>query len=510
MPIAVTSARTALPCQVEMPTSSVTASATTNSNSDGTNAARQIINGLNGGSIGGSGHSANSAYNGNNSSNSSSRVGRNGESIHDVIFSSKLKTLHMLHQKASRALVLGQSISAWEICTEAIRLCQEPSFISKLVNNDSKQVCVRTWTLYICTLSTLAEVSKGPPGKENNSVLCVKPDHSGFQKTKLEGFPNSTKDVWSRVVETFGSVPGQVSSEVLVPFVLMCIKLRDISVAREAVEVWLATQPDESIYLLEKSVQGRPPPLPLRTHVFAGNNASVMQASYLRVCELYLLHILPQCDDLPSAKDFLEYNELIPNNVREFFSKRLDALQAVPPKPQKKSSKKKSKSHKRSKRHSGSKKSKAEAEELLAKDEKAAIKNNDKEMLVSKGDEDGDNDNTRNVATEKSTPKPAVLPTETMASVSTIPSSLTRQHKKSQARAHQRSKPHKRNRNILSTILRFVRRVISEWGITLLTTTIIFGVLRLLFRRLPMTALLKSLLRKIWQTIQMGTKITYL
>ncbi|KAJ2801120.1 hypothetical protein H4R20_003805, partial [Coemansia guatemalensis] len=220
--------------------------------------------------------------------------------------------LKMLHQKASRALILGQGSSAWQHSREAVQHCNIEQLTCEYGEQQARQLCCRLWILYICVLSSLAELA------EEDGRLRVKQGTNTAESTKLEGFPASVRDVWDSIMAAFGGYAGNVDSEVLVPTVLLCLKLRDARTARDIVEAWLATLSDETMYLLQQedgagSAQRQ-------------QQQTMAKASYLRVCELYMLHILPQLNDLSSAYDFLNVCTVVSKPARDGLTKRLDLL----------------------------------------------------------------------------------------------------------------------------------------------------------------------------------------
>ncbi|KAJ2741164.1 hypothetical protein GGI20_005377 [Coemansia sp. BCRC 34301] len=351
----------------------------------------------------------------------------------DAPLSGRSLLLHLkgLHQRASRALILGQGGSAWSHCREAIQYCSMERLSSELGEQQSRQLCCRMWILYICVLSSLTELA------DSDGELRPKRSDSCFSLPLL---PTNASQVWRSIVAAFGGRAGDVDSEVLVPTVLLCLKLRDARSARDIVEAWLATLPDESVFLLET----------------AGGCAledqqqrNMAQASYVRVCELYTLHILPQLNDFTSAYDFLRTSTLMPSPARDELIRRLDLLRN-PILAQ------------RQARHRTKKKAKPAAEPASVK------------------------------AIDIVTTKQAVA-SSCLVSASKPPRALVR-----------------RPRGMLDIARRVVRRLVSRWGITLLTMAIAAAVLRLLAQRLRLPPLLNVLARRLWSTVKMGTQVTYI
>ncbi|KAJ2844687.1 hypothetical protein IWW36_005083, partial [Coemansia brasiliensis] len=240
-----------------------------------------------------------------------SNTSKDTAALSSKTLATQLKTLH---QKASRALILGQSASAWEHCNAAVEHCNLEQLTCEYGEQQARQLCCRLWILYICVLSSLAEISDEDDGK-----LRVK---QNIQE-KISGFPQTVRQVWDGIMKAFGGCAGNVDSEVLVPIVLLCLKLRDARTARDIVEAWLATLSDETMFLLQSD-----------KCVISGDERqqqkSMAQASYLRVCELYTLHILPQLGDFMSAYDFLSVSSVVSGPAKSEFTRRLNSLRNPP------------------------------------------------------------------------------------------------------------------------------------------------------------------------------------
>ncbi|KAJ1664355.1 hypothetical protein EV178_004161 [Coemansia sp. RSA 1646] len=234
--------------------------------------------------------------------------------------------LKALHQKASRALILGQGSAAWEQCREAIQYCNIARLTSEYSEQQARQLCCRLWILYICVLSSLTEVAE-----EDGKLQPKRKSKSTIDDAELAEFPATVREVWGSIVNAFGGYAGNVDSEVLVPTVLLCLKLRDARTARNIVEAWLATLSDDTMYLLEDYSSSGYTNEPERQQ-----QRTMVQASYLRVCELYTLHILPQLDDFPSAYDFLSMSSVVSPPAKDEFTRRLDALRTPAPATKKK------------------------------------------------------------------------------------------------------------------------------------------------------------------------------
>ncbi|KAJ1864742.1 hypothetical protein LPJ78_003168 [Coemansia sp. RSA 989] len=376
--------------------------------------------------------------------------------------------LKTLHQKASRALILGQSASAWKHCNEAIEHCNLEQLTCEYGEQQARQLCCRLWILYICVLSSLAEISE-----EDNGKLRLKQS----VREQIAEFPQSVRQVWDEIMKAFGGCAGNVDSEVLVPIVLLCLKLRDARTARDIVEAWLATLSDETMVLLQSE-----------KCVISGDERqqqrSMAQASYLRVCELYTLHILPQLGDFMSAYDFLSVSLVVSGPAKSEFTRRLDSLRN-PPAAKRRSSKRDKKPRKPKRTEI------APAAEAADRAGVHVVK--DKAVPVA----------PETVAVQQPA-KTAVVPAApSTRSARPGKHAVRRAGVRSSAVAH-------RPRNVLSIAWQVVRRLMSQWGFTLFTLAIAVAVLRLVGQRFRLPQLLNTLYRKLWATIKMGTQVTYI
>ncbi|KAJ2442078.1 hypothetical protein GGF42_007081 [Coemansia sp. RSA 2424] len=332
-----------------------------------------------------------------------------------------------LHQRASRALILGQGSGAWSHCREAIELCSMERLASELGEQQARQLCCRMWILYICVLSSLTELGDGDgelrPKRLDNCSLPL--------------LPTNARQVWRSIVVAFGGRAGNVDSELLVPTVLLCLKLRDARAARDIVEAWLVTLPEETVLLLEAAGTGDSE---------AQQRRGMARASYVRVLELYTLHILPQLNDFSSAFGALHTSTLISVPARDELIRRLDLLRNP----------------------------------ILA--QKQARPRTKKKKAKPAAD-----------SACKKAPSTATAEQVIIASANKPPRALVR-----------------RPRGMLDVARRVMRRLVSRWGTTLLTMVIAAAVLRLLAQRLRLPPLLNILARKLWSTVKMGTLVTYI
>ncbi|KAJ1848561.1 hypothetical protein LPJ57_008540 [Coemansia sp. RSA 486] len=392
--------------------------------------------------------------------------------------------LKLLHQKASRALILGQGHVAWAHCREAIQHCNIETLTCEYGEQQARQLCCRLWILYICVLSSLAEIAAedGKLRPKNSLDPAAPAPAAGSQ---LAEFPVSVREVWSAIMTAFGGYAGNVDSEVLVPVVLLCLKLRDAKTARDIVEAWLATLSDETMYLLQGSDDAYAAELNGSSRK---QQRTMVQASYMRVCELYTLHILPQLGDFDSAYDFLAMSSVVTAPAKQEYTRRLDSLRSpvVSKKPRPAAAHRSKKKPKRAPRTAQGAAAKADAPAPANK--------------IATPDADTDAERSK-PALRAYIPK-AVLPVPSAAA--TRPAAATaRQSTKTRALA-------RRPRSTMSIAWQVVRRLLSRWGLTVFTLAVAVAVLRLVAQRFRLPPLFNAITRRLWSTFKMGTQVTYI
>ncbi|KAJ2842984.1 hypothetical protein GGI22_007368, partial [Coemansia erecta] len=318
---------------------------------------------------------------------------------------------------------------------------------------------------------------------EEDGKLQLKRGHKGaLDDAEPAEIPGTVREVWSSIVNAFGGYAGNVDSEVLVPTVLLCLKLRDARTARNIVEAWLATLSDDTMYLLQECTSSSP-----INGTEREQQRTMVQASYMRVCELYTLHILPQLGDFPSAYDFLSMSNVVSTPAKDEFTRRLDALRTPAP-----ATKKKTK-HRRQK----TKKAKPTGSYPHSQiDSTAAVAAAMASMNVASDAIERGNSSLKPLGDANAVDKGKAM--EQLADVSSLATTSTKHihHRssvkdilhRSAASASSRTAVRsravaRRPRSIASIAWHVVRRLLSQWGFTLFTLAIIAAVLRMAARR---------------------------
>ncbi|KAJ2785410.1 hypothetical protein GGI15_001926 [Coemansia interrupta] len=411
--------------------------------------------------------------------------------------------LKSLHQKASRALILDQGATAWVHCRDAIQHCNVEQLTCEYGEQQARQLCCRLWILYICVLSSLTEIA-AEDGK-------LKPKH-GLEIAagpKMAGFPASVREVWDSIMTAFGGYAGNVDSEVLVPTVLLCLKLRDAKTARDIVEAWLATLSDETMYLLQGHVGSDSDGLNGATR---RQQRTMVQASYMRVCELYTLHILPQLDDFASAYEFLNMSSVVSAPAKDEYKKRLDSLRspATPKKSRSSASRSKTQSKKK-----GQNKPKQQAGmtsgAVPAIDGSTSLTSEGSVKVAKESGRPVDGLSAlhnQQLASQKSNTLPANI--SDAAPVLYTPNAAPKAAGMSSRQGTRTRALTRRPRSTVAIAWQVVRRLMSRWGLTVFTLAVIVAVLRMVTQRFRLSPLLGIISRRLWSTFRMGTQVTYI
>ncbi|PVU89243.1 hypothetical protein BB559_005170 [Furculomyces boomerangus] len=236
-----------------------------------------------------------------------------------------LEDLKIIHRKATRALVLGRANVAWEhyhsslktiglYKTLKVRLDKKNTSI---IDSDENQITNKFWILYICIISSIVENMS-----ESGNVI-IRLDNSS-QQTKLDGFPKSCTEVWECVKNGFGGISGNVDGEIIVLLVLFMIKIKDFGLAKSVIEDWIDTLPEKILNKLELNTPESTKP---NGQILSVEKSSA-RTSYIRVCELYTIQILPFFNMLDNATVFVKENKYMSSPLKNSFISKLESLKA--------------------------------------------------------------------------------------------------------------------------------------------------------------------------------------
>ncbi|KAJ1659245.1 hypothetical protein IWQ61_001648 [Dispira simplex] len=251
-----------------------------------------------------------------------------------------------LYPLASRAFLLRHHAQAWNLCCSGLALALSPTSPnahtppelllpltlgpvsdSHHVFSNSKSslpVLQRWWVLYLTLLGALLEANEVGQLQALAAFRdALLPCTSGItqpwlayttigQEGFLYPFPTHLDQVWQALVEAYQGEVYRLPGEVVVAAGLLALQFRLPRKAAHWVETWFAGLPDTVLDLLEGSDLTR---------------RNDWYRTYEQVAELYLLQILPSVKEWSSAKAFLEYNQILEPDTRRAFIHRIQRLQ---------------------------------------------------------------------------------------------------------------------------------------------------------------------------------------
>ncbi|KAI7897494.1 uncharacterized protein BX663DRAFT_528151 [Cokeromyces recurvatus] len=172
-----------------------------------------------------------------------------------------------LYEKALRYFLLKKYKLAATTCDKA--LCA-------LIENDPLEFNV--WTLYLnITFTLLSTKSRSSLNSENTITIT-----------------ETCCSIWKKLID---NNPLQVDPRLISAYLIMVIKLNEYKVARDSIEEWFASLPNDDT------------------------------KEYEHIVELYIRCILPALEDYESARVFLEYNTVLTNKKKEELLKDIEQEQ---------------------------------------------------------------------------------------------------------------------------------------------------------------------------------------
>ncbi|OMJ14764.1 hypothetical protein AYI69_g5243 [Smittium culicis] len=252
-------------------------------------------------------------------------------SLNDSSLSNYSTEFKTLHKKATRALVLARYNTAWNLflqlekkvsINKALASINSPS--KKLtptlnyISSDQADFSKKLWILYICIISSLVKDSS-PAGD-----FKIFSGTNSSSPSQLSNFPKNCQQAWNSIKAGHYNISGNVDAEIIVLFTLFMLKIKTIITAKYVIEDWFNTLPQTTLYSLKSiydtSVNKNLPPNP-----DAPNN---LIYSYIRVCELYLLQILPHFYMFNEANDFIINNSFFTPLLKKSLLKKIEFIKA--------------------------------------------------------------------------------------------------------------------------------------------------------------------------------------
>ncbi|KAF7732103.1 hypothetical protein EC973_006358 [Apophysomyces ossiformis] len=381
-----------------------------------------------------------------------------------------LVTLQAQYQKALGYFVLTKYAQAATLCTKAISALSR----SQELTMEFVDLRASLWLLYLNIATVMAITQK-----------------SLFRVAKLLSLPPcETRDqlchaLWIQLLEKgYDSDAGLVDPQLISAFMVVALKLEVPAVGRQAVELWYASLSDATLDHLS-SVQEEPD--------------AVMEA-YLKTVEIYVTRILPAMNDFESSKTFLQYNTLVPEEKKESLQKMVQETYDTMMQEQQ--------------RKQERKRAAIEAAEAAARAAKVAAER--KELERQRQEVEAKEAEAAAKASTSTAPAPAN--TSAFSSISPQPennriasSPIPSSRSMSAAKDREITRQPRVDRSLImlkNWIYQLSANGSAVYAAILVVVFALLGLLR--SQKSSFSLAVKGVVSKIWQTVQMGTKVTYM
>ncbi|KAI9287896.1 hypothetical protein BC943DRAFT_357619 [Umbelopsis sp. AD052] len=208
-------------------------------------------------------------------------------------------SVQSLYQKATRAYLLTQHVSASHSCIKAINLLNT----SESPNHSSLRRMIHV--LFVNIATSLAE------SKDLSTTFRI----LGLQGKTKEDLMNA---VWNKVLEGYAGQVGNVDGSVIAVCLLMSLRLGTARIGQQIAEEWLANVPDTLIAELDMAG-----PM-TESAILSSEDEESPISAYYEVLELYSVSILTTLQDYTSAREFIKYNPYISDQQKKTFDQRIE------------------------------------------------------------------------------------------------------------------------------------------------------------------------------------------
>ncbi|KAF9429110.1 hypothetical protein BGZ76_001797 [Entomortierella beljakovae] len=233
-----------------------------------------------------------------------------------------LSPILVLYHKATSTFLLRQLASAYSTSLEALELLartnQEYGLDQTENINTRRSYYIlkqKIWILHTTIFGAMLSDRAAAPAVNN-----VRKRLTGSSKDSPESL---VKELWKRLVEDYGGVDGDVDGQAMVTFTLMCINQKLFTLGKQITEAYLATIPQGMLEHLISLSQG------------SSSQNDPLMTNYVRLVELYLIHVLAKLGDWEYATDFLKYNEVLSESSKKSYGKILNKLHQKSLRPKK-------------------------------------------------------------------------------------------------------------------------------------------------------------------------------
>ncbi|KAG2206640.1 hypothetical protein INT46_009927 [Mucor plumbeus] len=326
--------------------------------------------------------------------------------------------------------------------------------IAALKDDDQKSTRLNIWTLYLNITSTLLV---------DTPFLGINMKLLGIQS--VSSIEEVCRSIWKKVTEEGYQGVGNTDSRLVSACIAMSIQLNQLSVARNIAEEWFASLSDE-----------------VMDHISANRDQDQITEGYNKVVELYVGRTLPRMHDFESANTFLDYNSVLTDSKKK-------ALKSI------------IKQEQESVENEHKKKIQAEKEleEKKKEDERLLIeeaKRIEQEKIAQEKEKEEQERKTQaeklRQETEIDTTSRSVVVSQPSSSSSPPPS----------------QQPSQQQTVIQKWMNKITTKGTTTSGAILILIFALFALLR--GQRGRLSIAFQGLMNKLWQTIKMGTKVTYM
>ncbi|CAO3627039.1 unnamed protein product [Cunninghamella blakesleeana] len=379
------------------------------------------------------------------------------------------------YNKALRYYLLTKYNHAATTCVKALE--QIPVVNTITIKQDEYDTLrVQLWILYLNTLTiTLINNSNNNNNQALSSRRLIK--QFGLPLSSAESFELVTLSVWDLVLKNHGNIAGNCDPRIISAYLMTTLKLNVPTIGRQIAEQWFATLSDNKLDHLS-SFQGQE------------DTNDVFMISYLELIDVYSTRTLPESNDFESAKSFIEYNSFISDEKKESI---LGIIQTIRDDQQKEQEKKKKLELQ-----------KKEAEKAAQLAKQAAI---EKERQQKELEKEKMRLEAEQLRKQQQKEKERQQQQQSVSS-----STTTRSTSSSERSLSSTSTPKTVSEQSLQMVKSWMNQLTTTGSTAYVAVLIVFFALLSLLRgpRSRLSNVLKLVLTKFWQTIQMGTKVTYM
>ncbi|KAI8380979.1 uncharacterized protein BYT42DRAFT_287533 [Radiomyces spectabilis] len=375
-----------------------------------------------------------------------------------------------LYQKALRSFLLTKYTTAASTCYKAVQSLPPKEADS---DKDTEDLRLAIWTLYLNIATTLLTQTQLTP---HITKLF------GLAPTAAQSNEHFGHALWTMVAQMYGDA-GHVDPRLVSACLVMALKLDIPSVGRQIAEQWYASMPDTTMDHL----------------AFVQADPDSFFEAYIDTIHLYVTRILPLLRDFESATTFVEFNSFLSDEKKEHLQQLIKECQHTEERDRQKKLEAEQKAAIEAKQRAEAeeqRRKEAEAERLATEAAAAAHK-------AGKPNAENSEMASKNEAMERrlSNATTSAPSTSSTNNVTLPPQQTIHLSRKS-------SSPDRSLTIIKAWFQQLFRNGSMGYIAILIAVFALVGMLR--GQRSPISQAAKAIFTKLWQTVRMGTKVTYM